>query len=103
MPEFIIAYHGGKEPESPEEGAKHMERWKAWLGNLGDAVVNPGTPLKDVKTVTADGMTDATGDDRLTGFTVVNAEGIDGALAMAKDCPFLDMGTLTVAEMIKMG
>jgi len=45
MPNYIIAYHGGKKPESPEEGAKQMEKWKAWVGGLGDAVVNPGTPL----------------------------------------------------------
>ena len=45
MPEFIIAYHGGREPASPEEGAKHMERWQAWVVGLGDAAVNPGTPL----------------------------------------------------------
>ena len=49
MSNYIIAYHGGKKPESPEEGAKHMAKWKAWVGGLGDAVVNPGTPLGNVQ------------------------------------------------------
>ena len=38
MPDYVFAYHGAKKPESPEEGAKHMAKWKAWLGGLGDAV-----------------------------------------------------------------
>ena len=42
MSNYIFAFHGGKKPESPEEGAKFMERWKAWVGGLGYAVVNPG-------------------------------------------------------------
>lgn len=29
MPEYIIAYHGGKKPESPEAGAQHMAKWKS--------------------------------------------------------------------------
>jgi len=29
MPNFILAYHGGKKPETPEAGAAEMEKWKA--------------------------------------------------------------------------
>ena len=29
MSNYIIAYHGGEQPESPEEGAKQMAKWKA--------------------------------------------------------------------------
>jgi len=102
MAEFIIAYHGGKKPDSPEEGAKHMERWKAWLGALGDAVVNPGTPLGKSKMVSSGGVSDADGPERLTGFSVVKAENIEAALEIAKECPFLEMGTLEVAEVMSM-
>ncbi len=102
MPNYIIAYHGGKKPESPEEGAKHMAKWKAWLGGLGDAVVNPGTPLGMSKTVSADGVSDGGGPNALTGFSVVKADSMDAALEMAKGCPFLDIGTLEVAEMKEM-
>ncbi len=58
MPDYIIAYHGGRKPESPEEGAKHMAKWKAWIGGLGDAVVNPATPLGKSKTVSSGGVSD---------------------------------------------
>ena len=102
MPEYIIAYHGGKEPESPEEGAKGMEKWKAWMGGLGDAMVNPGTPMGMNKTVTSDGVSDEDGPNRLTGYSIVKADNMDGALEMAKTCPFLEMGTLEVAELMQM-
>ena len=102
MPEYIIAYHGGKEPESPEEGAKGMEKWQAWVGGLGDAIVNPGTPLGMNKTVTPDGVSDEDGPNRLTGYSIVKADNMDAALEMAKACPFLEMGTLEVAEVMQM-
>ncbi len=102
MPDFIIAYHGGKKPESPEEGAKDMAKWKAWIGGLGDAVVNPGTPLGKSKIVSSAGVSDDGGSNSLTGFSIVKADSMDAALEMAKECPFLDIGTLEVAEVMKM-
>jgi hypothetical protein len=102
MPKYIIAYHGGSQPESPEEGAKQMEKWKTWVGDLGDAVVNPGTPLGKSKTVTSDGVSDSSDADRLSGYSMVTAESLDAALEMAKTCPFLEMGSLEVAEVMSM-
>ncbi len=103
MPNYIIAYHGGKMPETPEEGAKQMEKWKAWVGGLGDAMVNPGTPLGKSKTVSSDGVSDNDGSSRLTGFSMVKADSMDAALEMAKACPFLEIGTVEVAEVMEMG
>ncbi len=103
MPNYIIAYHGGNKPETPEEGAEHMAKWKAWVSGLGDAVVNPGTPLGKSKTVSSAGVSDGGGPNALTGFSVVKADSMDAALEMAKECPFLDVGgTLEVAEVMKM-
>ena len=102
MPEFILAYHGGRKPESPEEGAQMMERWKTWLADLGDAMVNPGTPLGMSKFVDSNGVADAGNYEPLTGYSVVSAEDMDKALALAKSCPFVEIGTIEVAEMKKM-
>ncbi len=102
MPEYIIAYHGGKEPESPETGPAQMEKWKAWIGDLGDAVVNPGTPLGESKFVSSTGVSDDGESEALTGFSIVEADSMDAALDMAKNCPFLEMGTLEVAEVMHM-
>ncbi|MDA0653443.1 MAG: YciI family protein [Proteobacteria bacterium] len=102
MPEFIFAYHGGKKPESPEAGAALMAAWQAWIEGLGDAMVNPGTPVGMSKTVSADGVADDGGPNPLSGFSVVKADTMAAALEFAKTCPFLDMGTIEVAEMLQM-
>ena len=103
MSNYILAYHGGEKPASREEGAKHMAKWKAWIGGLGDAVVNPGTPLGKSKTVSSAGVSDDGGSNPMSGFCVVKADSMDAALEMAKQDPFLDMGgTIEVAEMIEM-
>lgn len=102
MPSFMIAYRGYKEPESGEVGARQMAQWKAWLDELGDAVVNPGTPLKNSTTVSADGVSTDAGAAMLTGFTVVKADSMEMAIGMAKACPFVEVGALQVAEIAEM-
>ncbi len=100
---YVFAYHGGKKPESPEEGAKYIAKSKAWVGGLGDAIVNPGTPLGKPKTVSSGGVSDDGGSNPLSGFSIVKADSMDAALEMAKVCPFLDLGgTLEVAKVMKM-
>jgi len=103
MPNYIFAYHGGKKPESAEEGAQAMEKWKAWIGNLGDAMVNPGTPLGMSKTVSSSGVSDDGGANPLSGYSIVMADSMNAALEIAKGCPYLEIdGTIEVAEVMKM-
>ena len=79
-----------------------MAKWKAWVGGLGDAMVDPGTPLGKSKTVSSGGVSDDGGSNPLIGYSIVKADSMDAALEMAKGCPFLDMGTIEVAEMKEM-
>ncbi len=103
MSDYVFAYHGGKRPESREEGAKHMVNWKSWVGGLGDAVVNPGTYLGMSKTVSSGGVSDDGGPNPRLGFSIVKADSMDAALEMAKACPHLGLGgTLEVAEVMEM-
>ena len=102
MSEFIIAYHGGKKPESPEAGAELMARWQGWIEGLGAAMVNPGTPVGMSKTVSSSGVADDGGANPLSGFSIVQADSLDAAIDMAKGCPHLEMGTVEVAELLEM-
>lgn len=102
MSNYILAYHGGKKPESPEDGAAQMAKWKAWIGGLGDAVVNPGTPLGKSTFISSGGVSDDGAPNPLTGFSIVKADDLDAALEMAKGCPFIEIGTIEVAEVMKM-
>ena len=103
MAQYIIAYIGGQQPSTPEEGKAQMEKWKTWISDLGSAVVNPGTPLKDIRIMAADGsVSEGSGND-MHGFTVVEADSIEDALAMAQKCPYLEIGgRLEIAEMMNM-
>lgn len=103
MSNFIFAYHGGRMPESPEEGAKVMAQWETWIGGLGDRMVNPGNPVGKSKTVSAGGVADDGGSNPLSGYSIVTADSIDAALEMAKGCPHLAYdGTIEVAEVMEM-
>lgn len=104
MSNYIFAYHGGKMPETPEEGEKIMAKWGAWIGGLGDVMVNPGNPVGMSKTVSAFGVSDDGGSNPISGFSVVKADSMDAALEIAKGCPHLDMdgGNVEVAEMMEM-
>ena len=102
MPKFVFAYHGGKMPESPEEGAKVMAAWEAWFKGLGSAVVDGGNPVGMSKTVSAKGVDNNGGANPLSGYSIVQADNIDAACAMAKGCPILDHGTVEVAETMAM-
>lgn len=96
MPNYILTYHGGKKPETPEEGAEGMAKFQAWVRDLGDAAINPGTPLGMSKTVSADGISDGGGANPMSGFSIVKAKDMDAALEIAKTCPFLEMDTATI-------
>ncbi len=105
MSEFILAYHGnGKKPDSPEEAAEGMQKWQTWVADLGDDMVNPGTPLGMSKTVSISGVEDNGGANPLSGFSVVKAADMNAALEIAKSCPFIEMeqGTIEVAEFMQM-
>lgn len=102
MANYILAYHPGKMPGSPQEAAALRARWSAWVAKLGDAMVDPGTPLGKSFTVSAAGVSEGGGANPLMGFSVVKADGIEAALAIARDCPHLAIGTIEVAEMMRM-
>jgi hypothetical protein len=94
MASYIFAYHGGKPPQNPEEGAKFKARWRAWVEDLGEAMADPGNILGKSKTVSADGVSDDGGPNPLSGFSVVTADSIEAAIEMAKRCPHVEHGTI---------
>ncbi len=104
MPQFIFAYHGGKTPETPEEGEQVMAAWRDWMGSMGEALVVPGNPVGPSKTVSAAGVADDGGANPLGGYSVVSADSIEAACAMAKGCPMVvsGNGSVEVAELVEM-
>jgi len=105
MPKYLLAFHGGGMPETPEEQAAVMAAWGAWYGTLGDAVVDPGAPDRRQ----LDHRTLRRGDPGggacpVSGYTLISAESLDDAVAKAQGCPIKDSGgSIEVGETIDMG
>lgn len=102
MTDFVMIYRGGDMPETPEEQERVMGEWTAWFETLGSAIKYPGNPLTPAaKQVAADGsVSDVMRDE--TGYTVISANSIDEALALAKGCPLAGGATMTIHEAVGM-
>lgn len=102
MAQYIILYLGSDQPPSADfDPAASKAKWGQWVQELGAAAVNPGTPMMHSKIVSPNGVTDA-GKQGSTGYTIVEAADMDAAIEMAKGCPYLEMGSLEVAELMQM-
>jgi hypothetical protein len=94
MAKFMLLYRGpATRPEDmTQEAAQHeMQKWEAWMGKLGDQLVEPGNPFGASTALRGDGSTGEAGD--LTGYTVVEADDVDAARALCDGHPFLSDGT----------
>ena len=102
MAQFVFVYLGGNHPSNPEEADKHFSKYMEWLTALGDKVVIPTIPLKDTTTVSPNGSIKEGGSSAMSGFSIIKADSMDAALAIAQSCPFLEIdGTLEVSEMMQ--
>jgi hypothetical protein len=101
MTNFLLAYSGGADlsQATPEQQHAAMEAWGAWFGSLGAAVVDGGNPFGASTTVAPDGSIGGSGGSALTGYSILAADGLDAAAALAKGCPLLSVGgTVEVYE-----
>ena len=104
MPKYVFAYHGGKTPDTPEEGAKVMAEWNAWYQDMGAAVVDGGGPAGPSTTVSSAGVASDGGANPLSGLSQVEAADMDAAVAMAKNCPMVKdgSGSVEICEVLEM-
>ena len=92
MAKFVYLYTGGSMAETPEAQEQVMAAWGAWFGELGEAIIDGGNPFGAAASVGADGAVSAGGASRASGYTLVKAESLDDATALAKGCPVLATG-----------
>jgi hypothetical protein len=91
MAKFVLAYQGGSMAETPEAQEAVMQAWIGWFGELGPAVLDGGKPFGASTSVRSDGSTGGA-PSALTGYSVVEAQDLAAAAALAKGCPVLDAG-----------
>lgn len=74
-----------------EEITKQMKVWGEWLGSIGPRVKDEGDAFKfGGKVVSQDGTEDA--DNLMTGYSIIEAEDFDEAVAFARKCPAVAEG-----------
>ena len=98
MPQFLFAYHGGMQPDPPEETEVEIECWRGWFDRIGSAIFEPENPVGAARTVSAEGARDTGGDDPLSGYNIIHDESIDQAIELAKAYPIIGDGSIEVAE-----
>ena len=97
MSEFLYIIRGGDDittTKSPEEMEQHMQEWRTWMGNLANnnQLVGGQPLMNEAKTLIDDGtkVIDrplAEGKELVGGYLIVNAENLQEATDLAKDCP----------------
>jgi hypothetical protein len=98
MGKYVFAYKGGGMAQTDEAREAAMAAWGAWFGRIGPAIVDPGNPFAGSTSVGGNGSAESA----LTGYTVVKADGLDAAAALADGCPVLgEGGSIDVYETVE--
>jgi len=85
MAKYLYSY---RVPADFAPGAETSAEWEAWLGGLGDSLVDFGHAVTDYASIGEVGGSES----KVAGYSVVSARDLDGALAMVKGCPALRVG-----------
>jgi hypothetical protein len=62
--------------------------WQVWFGGLGSALVDVGNAVSAYESLGEVGGSDS----RMVAYSVVSAEDMESALALANDCPVMRVG-----------
>ncbi len=102
MSKFVLTYLGGSMAATPAEQEVVMAKWGQWFGELGSAVTDMGNPFGTSAAVRADGSRSDT-QAGLGGYSIVSAESLEDAAALAKGCPILAAGgSVEIYEALEM-
>jgi hypothetical protein len=85
MPNFVLSF---RVPSDYRPHAGTPAEWRAWFGGLGPALLDVGNAVTDYASLGEVGGSSS----RMIAYSVLSAEDMDSALALAKDCPVLQVG-----------
>ena len=94
MKKFVVIYHAPAsmmelmKDASPEDMRKGMEPWIAWAAKCGDGLVDWGAPLVGGQKLSKSGS--STSDKSVVGYSILQAENIEGAKALLDGHPHLE-------------
>ena len=90
---FLLSYRAPKDATGGSADA--IAAWNAWFERLGGNLVDRGNPV-----VAASSLGNCGTDTVLGGYSLVTADDLQAAVALAKGCPFLQHdGGVEVGEL----
>lgn len=93
MPNYLLAYHGGRMPETKDAQTQVMAAWGQWMQKLGSDLIDGGNPVSKASTIDSNGkVSPGAGSNPVSGYSVIKAGDLDAAVRLAKDCPVLQGG-----------
>jgi hypothetical protein len=101
MTNFLVLYSGGSMPQNDAEQKAIMKDWETWFGKLGTNLIDGGNPFTPAaKNISSDGkVSDGPIGGMASGYSVIKADSLDAAVALARSCPVLKGGArITVYE-----
>ncbi|MDN5216674.1 YciI family protein [Fulvivirgaceae bacterium BMA12] len=113
MAKYLYLFRGGDENwanASPEETQAHMQKWGVWMQDLaqkgklvdGLPLAKPGKVVEKSGEVIHDGPF-AEGAEVVGGYLIINADSLDEAVQMSKECPIYEHnGSTEVREIMNM-
>ncbi len=100
MSNYVLIDTGGGQPATQTERDAVMQVWTEWFGKLGSSLVDAGNPSSGkVKGIASGGKTsDGAVGTMAAGYSIVKADSLNAAVAIAKGCSQLKNGNVTMYE-----
>jgi hypothetical protein len=100
MAKFLVTYHGGEMPADPELLEQVRGEFVAWRSRAGDAVLDPGSPVRAVTQLAAGEPEPLS---RIAGYSMIEADSVEAASGLLTSHPFIHRGgTLQINEILEM-
>jgi hypothetical protein len=92
VPKYLVLYKSsvppleqmGADPEATQAG---MELWMSWAGRVGTSMLDMGAPVSPVATVNESGTADGGPASGVCGFSVLEADSVEGVKKLLDDHP----------------
>jgi hypothetical protein len=91
MAKYLMVFYGGTMETDPKKAEKSMATWLKWYKDLGKAVIDIGAPTQPGKIIGSSGIK-TLGQNPVTGYSILQAENLDAAVALSKNCPIIANG-----------
>ncbi|MEZ5503753.1 MAG: hypothetical protein R3E50_14235 [Halioglobus sp.] len=102
-PQFLLSFHPAAVRKDVDE-KKLVKLYQRWLASLSVPGGSPLNGLFETRTVNPDGTVIEPGSIGMESYSIIEADSLEEAVAIARECPYLETGgTINVSRLIYPG